>query len=91
MATEVKEILVRAVDLERLGIRISHVNYDDPKTNEICKSNAKKIAGLFIPYDPRKRKTHGPCLICGKDANILRGDGYGPEVFCCYGPGCVPF
>lgn len=85
---ELKTIYVRAVDLERLGVHIAHWTGDDPEIRQQCHDNAKKIARMF---NPKPIPTHGPCLICGTDTTILRGDGYGPGVFCCHGPGCIPF
>lgn len=88
MPKEFKELKLRAIDCERLGFQISFVISDDEAVLKECKDNARKIKKKFFP-DPIP--TSGPCLICGEHATQLRGDGYGPSVFCCYGPGCIPF
>jgi hypothetical protein len=90
MARKFNEIKLRAIDLERLGIQVSFVYADDDETLQQCRDNAQKLADTFFPK-PCVRPTHGPCLICGTDTTLLRGDGWWPNVFCCHGPECIPF
>jgi hypothetical protein len=64
-----------------------YVSHDipGPTANTLVEDYIREIS------KPDPIPTSGPCLICGAHATQLRGDGYGPGVFCCYGPGCIPF
>ena len=85
---EFNEVRLRAIDCEKLGFQITFVTCDTDEERQECRDNAKAIRDRLFPLPI---PTSGPCLICGKHATIERGDGYGPGVFCCYGPGCIPF
>lgn len=50
--TDPKTIYVRAIDLEMLGIQITHWTGDNPEIRAECKRNAETIRDAFI--NPRK-------------------------------------
>ena len=69
LTTEPRDIFVRAVDLEALGISISYVMTDDPARLAECKRNAQTIADALSTAAPAFEAKH--ISLTQKDAKLL--------------------
>ena len=69
LTTEPRDIFVRAVDLEALGISISYVMTDDPARLAECKRNAQTIADALSTTAPAFEAKH--ISLTQKDAKLL--------------------